>query len=316
MVQMARMAGLVATLMLLMAAPAHAFFPDLSVQLSPASVDKSAALTATISQPGADTPIERFTLTLPSGFTARDAPGATACDAGLLAANGCPVETQIGTFMGVLNGTVPLDGTINKTGDDSFGMYVSLLGGAVSQVVDGALVRRENGTIDLKFDELPALPITSLVLSFSSGARSLVHTPARCGAYTVDGKFTSRRGEFAIDRTEIPIGGCTDVPVISPENVRFSDRRFKAGGSPYEGRTIIAWWLPVAVDHTNLRIQRRVSGSWRKAGKIVGTGNVGDNRLRWDGRVRGRKLEPGRYAIRVQAAGSNPGPRVRFRILR
>ena len=310
MVHLTRTAGLVAALFLLTAAPAHAFFPEFSVELSPASVDSSPALTATISQPATDTPIERFTLSLPAGFTATGAPGASACDAGLLSTNACPADSQIGTFTG------SLDGTINKTGSDTFGMHVSILGGAVSQVVEGSVIRRDNGTVDLRLDELPALPITSLVLSFSSGRRSLIHTPDRCGDYILDGKFTSRRGELAIDRSEIPIAGCTDVPIIRAENVRFSDRRFKAGGSPYEGRTIIAWWLPVAVDHTNLRIQRRVNGSWRKAGKIVGTGNPGDNSLRWDGRVRGRKLEPGRYAIRVQPAGSNPGPRERFRILR
>ena len=42
MVQMARTAGLVAALFLVTAAPAHAFFPDLSVELSPPSVKKLA----------------------------------------------------------------------------------------------------------------------------------------------------------------------------------------------------------------------------------------------------------------------------------
>lgn len=309
MVQMARTAGLVATLLLLTAAPAHAFFPDLTVELSPASVKKSPALTATISQPATDTPIERFTLTLPAGFTAKDAPGATSCDAGLLATNACPAESQIGTFSG------SLDGTINKTGDKTFGMYVSILGGAVSQVVQGSLTRRANGTIDLRLDELPALPITELTLQFSGGRRSLIGTPARCGDYTLDGKFTSRRGELAIDRKKIPIAGCADMPLIRAENVNLSDRRFEAGGNPYKGRTIISWSLPVAVDHTTVLIERRVDGEWHKRGKLVGTGNEGENKLRWDGRLRGRELDPGRYAIRIKPAGSNAGERVGFRIL-
>jgi hypothetical protein len=316
MVQMARTAGLVAALFLVTAAPARAFSPDLSVELSPPSVKRTPALTATISQPAGDTPIERFTLTIPAGFTAATAPGAAACDPALLAVNGCAEDTRIGDFTGHLGSSVALDGTISKTGDETFGMYLSILGGAVGQVVDGSLVRRGNGTLDLMLDELPALPITDLVLGFAGGDRSLVHTPARCGDYTLDGKFTSRRGELAIDRSEIQIGGCTNVPVIRAENIRFSDRRFKAGGSPYAGRTIIAWWLPQAVDHTNVLILRRVDGRWRKVGRLGGTGDAGDNSLRWDGRLHGDKLEPGRYAVRIKPAGSNPGPRVGFRILR
>jgi hypothetical protein len=316
MVQMARTAGLVAALFLVIAAPARAFFPDLGVDLSPPSVDRAPALTATISQPATDTPIERFTLTIPAGFTTATAPGAAACAPALLAANACPADTQIGDYTGFLGSNVPLDGTINKTGDGTFGLYLSLLGGAISQVVDGSVVRRSNGTIDLRVDELPALPITNLVLNFAGGDRSFIRTPARCGDFTFDGKFTSRRGELAIDRSEIPIGGCADVPVIRADNVRFSDRRFEAGSSPYNARTIIAWSLPEAVDHTTVLILRRTGGKWRKVGRLVGTGNEGDNSLRWSGRLHGDKLVPGRYAVRMKPAGSNAGPRVGFRILR
>ena len=59
-----------------------------------------------------------------------------------------------------------------------------------------------------------------------------------------------------------------------------------------------------------------MKGEWRKRGKLVGTGNAGKNSLRWDGRLRGKKLEPGRYGLRVKPAGSAPGERVKFRILR
>ena len=315
MAKMARLAGLVAALILLTAAPAQAFLPDLSIELSPASVKTKPALTATITQPATDVPIERFTLTFPAGFTASDAPGATSCGSAVLATGGCPGDSQIGTFTGSLGSGSLLNGTINKTGDKTFGMYVSILGGAVSQVVQGSRTRRSNGTIDIGLEELPAFPMTELTLAFSGGKRSLIGTPETCGDYTLDGKFTSRRGELAVDRTEIPIAGCADMPLIRAENVRFSERRFEAGGSAYKSRTVISWSLPVAVDHTTVRILRRKDGEWRRVGKLVGSGNEGQNSLRWDGRLRGRKLEPGRYAIRMQPAGSNPGERVGFRIL-
>ena len=317
MVNMARTAGLLAALFLITAAPAQAaFFPKFEVGLAPATVGGSPLLAATISQPATDTPIERFTLTLPAGFTSAPAAGATSCDPGALAADTCPARTQIGSFTGRIGKNVPIDGAISKTGPDTFGVNISILGGAISQVVRGTMTERTNGGLDLQLDQLPALPITNLALRFWGGQYSLIRTPARCGNYTLDGKFTSRRGEFAIDRTTLPIAGCDGAPAIRAENVRFSDRRFQAGGSPYSGRTIIAWWLPQAVDHTGVQIQRRVNGKWRKQGALVGTGNTGDNSLRWDGRLHGKELEPGAYAVRIKPAGSRAGERTRFWILR
>lgn len=316
MVRMARTAVLIAAFSLLTAGSAHAeFHPNLDVGLAPAAVKTSPLLTATVTQPATDTPIERLTLTLPAGFTRAGASGAVPCDPATLQAGSCPDNTLIGSFTGRLGANVPLGGAINKTGFGTFGLNVSVLGGAISQVVDGTVTRRSNGSIDIKLDQLPALPITSLALRFWSGQYSLIRTPARCGTYTIDGKFTSRRGELAIDRMELPIGGCDGAPAVQVENIRFSDRRFKAGGSAYAARTIIAWWLSQAVDHVNIRIDRRVDGRWRELGKLVGPGDAGDNSVRWAGRLKGRKLEPGRYAVRIQPAGGGSSDRAKFRIL-
>jgi hypothetical protein len=316
MVKMARTAVFLAAFPLVTAAPAHAeFHPNLEVGLAPAAVKTSPLLTATVTQRATDTPIERLTLTLPAGFTRAGAPGAVPCDPATLQTGSCPGNTLIGSFTGQLGTNVPLGGAINKTGFGTFGLNVSVLGGAISQVVEGTVTRRSNGSLDIKLDQLPALPITNLALRFWSGEYSLIRTPARCGTYTIDGKFTSRRGELAIDRMKMPIGGCADAPAVQVENIRFSDRRFKAGGSAYSARTIIAWWLSHAVDHTNIRIDRRVDGRWRELGKFVGPGNAGDNSVRWAGRLKGRKLEPGRYGVRIQPAGSGPSERARFRIL-
>ena len=168
----------------------------------------------------------------------------------------------------------------------------------------------------MKLDQLPALPISTLTCASGAAGSSLIRTPATCGTYTIDGKFTSRRGELAIDRTLMPITGCAGVPAVQVANVRFSAKRFKAGGSAYGTRTIIAWWASRAVDHTDLRIERRVHGAWRVLGVLVATGNPGDNFVRWDGRLRNRTLKPGAYGLRIQPAGSEPAKLVRFRILR
>ena len=317
MVKLAHMAGLVAALCLAAAAPAHAAFsPDLKVGLAPPTAGTSPALTAAMSQLSADTPIERFTLALPAGFTLAGAPGASACAVSDLRAGACQPATQVGAFAARIGSHVQFAGTIHKTGPTSFGMFMSVLDGAVSQAVEGSLTRRTSGAIDMKLDQLPAFPITILALRFWGGGHSFIRTPGQCGNYTIDGKFTSRLGELAIDRTLMPISGCAGVPAVQVANVRLSARRFKAGGSIYGTRTVIAWWASRTTDHTDLRIERRKRGRWRKVGVLVAAGNAGDNAVRWDGRLKNRALKPGRYRMRIEPAGSTPAKRVRFRILR
>lgn len=317
MVKAARTLLLALLLCSVTAAPSHAaFFPDLTVALSPGTAGGTPALTAMIAQPATDTPIERFTLTLPAGFKSTGAPGASACTLAALQTGACTPVSQVGVFGAQVGRSAPVSGTIHKTGPNSFGLVVSVLGGALRQVVEGSLVARANGALDLRLDRLPALPLTQFGLRFWGGQRSFIETPASCGTYTMDGKFTSRRGELAIDRTLMPIEGCPGVPSVRVANIRLSETSFRAGGSIYGTRTIIAWWASKAVEHTNIRIERRVRGAWRVLGVLVATGYLGDNRVRWDGRLKGRELKPGRYALRVQPAGSEPAKLVRFKIVR
>jgi len=299
------------------ATPAQAaFFPDLTVSVFPATAGSSPALAATISQPANNTAIKRFTLTLPAGFKPAGAPGASKCNVDAIGRYSCSSDTLIGSFDGKLASRTEFAGTIHKAGPNRFGLLVSFLGGAVSQVVEGTLTQRSSGALDLKLDQLPALPITTLTLRFGGGPRSLITAPQRCGTYAIDGKFTSRLDELAIDRTLLPVEGCQGVPAVNVSNVRLSEESFRAGGSIYGTRTIIAWRASKAVDHTDVRVERRVRGAWRVLGVLVATGNRGDNKLRWDGRLKGRTLKPGRYGLRVQPDGSEPAKLVRFRIVR
>lgn len=313
---MARIAGIVIALCLVTAAPARAdFFPDLTVGLDPPTAATAPALTATIGQPASDTAIERFTLNLPAGFTAVGAPGASSCSVAAVAAAACPAATRIGTVDGRVGTAVGFSGTIHKVSGDRFAVLASTLGGSVAQVVPGSLTRRSDGSLDLKLDQLPALALTSLTFRFDAGTRSLIQTPASCGDYSIDGKFTSRLGELALDRTVVAITGCTGVPAVRVANIRLSRNQFKAGGSRSGYRTIIAWWASRAVDHTDVRIERRVRGRWRVLGVLVANAGADDNFVRWDGRLRDRALRPGGYGVRIQPAGSAPAKLVRFRVL-
>ena len=211
----------------------------------------------------------------------------------------------MGTFNGRLGSSVVFEGTIHRTGANSFGMFVGVLGGAVGQVVEGTLSPRPNGALDLKLDRLPALPISNLTLRLWGSGLALIRTPAACGTYTIDGKFTSRQGELAIDRTLMPVTGCAGVPAVQVANVRFSAKRFRAGGSPYGTRTIVAWWASRAVD------SHRPANRAARPRCVARTWHPGRDRQR------GRQLRPlGRAAPKPRAQARRirpPGPARRQR---
>lgn len=299
------------------AAPAHAAFaPDLTVTLDPPTVNSVPAITMVIAHDVTAAPIKRFTLALPAGFTPAGAPGAVPCPRASVQAGDCPGSSRVGAFAGELSGPGRFAGTIHKTGAGGFALHLSTLGGSVSQLVVGALEQRPDGSLDLRLQQLPALAIKTLAMRLDGGSRALVRTPENCASYTVDGLFTSRLGELAIDRSSIALAGCIGVPAVTVENIRFKRKRFRVGFNRRSRGTILAWWASRAADHTKVRIERRKRGRWRRLGALVGPADVGDNRVRWDGYIRGRALKPGRYALRVHPAGSAPSKRVRFKIRR
>lgn len=296
-----------------LAAPAHAdFVPNLEIGLEPATAGSAAALTATISQPPRDTAIERFTLNLPKGFRALSAPDASSCPLASIRLSSCPASSQIGTVDALIGVGIAFTGTIHKASRDKFVLIVSGLGGSLRQVVGGSITKRDDKSIDLTLDELPALALSRLSLRFDGGGRSFVQTPKDCATYPIDGKFTSRLDELALARTMVGITGCSGVPAIGVTNIRMSRKRFKVGH-----QTIIAWSATHAADHTAVRVERRAKGKWKVVGVLVATGKAGENVLRWGGLIGDKRLRPGKYALRIQPAGSAPAkPPLPFEILR
>ena len=307
----ARITGLAAALSLLAATPASAAFaPDLSLSLDTPTASSQPALTATYTQPAVETPVQRFTLNLGAGFDLAGAPAAQACPDEALQTSSCPASSVIGAVEAQIGPTARFSGAIHKLAANRFAASVIGLGGSVRQEIAGSVAKRSDGSVDLRLDRLPALPLTSLSFRFEGDGLSLIRTPSGCGTYAIDGKFTSRARELALDRTSIAITGCSGVPAVQVQNVRLNHRSFRVGGY----RTIIAWWAAQGVDHTNVRIERRVRGHWRVLDVLVGPGNAGENRLRWDGRLNGRALRRGGYGVRIQPAGSAPSKITRFRI--
>ena len=66
--------------------------------------------------------------------------------------------------------------------------------------------------------------------------------------------------------------------------------------------------------------RRRKGGRFKRVGTLKAPGKAGRNRRRWDGRIRGRALRPGRYRAvlsAVDATGHRAKPRrLPFRIVR
>ena len=293
--------------------PANAsadFVPELAIGLDPATAGAAPTLTATIGQPAADTAVERFTISLPAGFTAYGAPNASNCPLAAIRSGSCPASSQIGTVNGSIGPVISFSGTVHKFRYDRFAVFISGLGGVITQALGGAVTARDGG-LDLTLNGLPDLPVTSLVIRLDGGGRALVRNPADCGAYAIDGKFTSRDDELALARSLVSITGCSGVPAVSVTNLRMSKTRFRVGR-----QTVIAWSASRATDHTNVRIERKVKGKWRVVGVLVATGKQGENILRWGGRIGERELKPGRYAVRIQPAGSAPAkPPLEFEVL-
>lgn len=297
----------------LLAAPASAhadFAPELRVALDPPHASSTSALTATVTHPAQDTAIQRFTLNLPAGFTGVGAPGATACPLASVFAFSCPASSRIGGVEAVVGSTIAFSGPIHKTSAGHFAVFLSGLGGAISQVVSGSMSGRSDSSIDLKLDQLPALGLSRLSIHLHGGSRALFRTPPQCGYHTIDGKFTSRQGDLALARTIVEITGCAGAPTVRVSNVRLGKKRFHARGF----KTVVRWTASQAAERTTLHFTRRRGKRWRNAGKLVGMAREGENLLRWDGTLRGRKLRRGAYRLRIQPQGSSRSAPVRFRV--
>ena len=103
-------------------------------------------------------------------------------------------------------------------------------------------------------------------------------------------------------------------------SLRLSPRVFRAARrgpsiSPRAG-TRVTYGLASAA-RVRFAVQRVVRGAYRRVpGAFTHQGSSGTNRFRFSGRVRGRRLEPGRYRLVARIPGSTAAKRTGFRIVR
>jgi hypothetical protein len=292
---------------MLLTAPAAtaAYAPKLAIKLDPSTPGAPAAITSTITQASGETANKTVKVTFPAGFTANFKSKVTACKPEQEAADTCPADSQVGTAtaettLGSLTGPVFFE---NKNGQLQLVVYLKGFGGLISQKLIGMVDL--SGRATTTFDGLPNTPTTAFVLALQGGDKALLQTPSQCGKGTFDAAFTSQNSEQATAQATVDIQGCATktTPVVSAVGV--SPRSFKSVRTfsdtqrPGYGATL-RWTLSEATNGTRIVVQRRVRGTWTRIGSFLGTGQLGANQVKWDGRVHKRSLAPGAYRLLVQ----------------
>ena len=125
-----------------------------------------------------------------------------------------------------------------------------------------------------------------------------------------------RAPDFTSGGQQIPVQATIDTataataPALS--GLKLRPKRFRA-------RTTIAYRLSAAAT-TPFKVQKAVKGRFvTLRGGFARAGKAGANQVRFSGRLRGRKLAPGRYRLTAQAknaGGSSRTMRATFRIVR
>jgi 6-phosphogluconolactonase (cycloisomerase 2 family) len=185
------------------------------------------------------------------------------------------------------------------------------------------------------------------------GGATPTHTYAQPGAYEVRLTVTDAQGcstrQFYTGQTTVCPGGASatstatldTLPVLGSLSV--VNRRFAvpAASRPRVRRGTAFRYVLSEAARVTFTIRRRTTGRrvrgrcrpatrrnrgrprcalFKRVGRLAATGKAGRNRTRFSGKLRGRRLPPGRYratAVARDAAGGRSAPRsVRFRIVR
>jgi hypothetical protein len=307
-------AGFVAALASLIAAGGAqaAYAPKLAIKVDPTTPSNPSAITSTITQESGETANKTIKVTFPAGFTVNTQSKITPCTGDQEQSDTCPPGSQVGdataeTALGALSGPVDFE---SSNGQLALIVYLNGFGGLVNQKIIGKIAI-VGSRIQTTFDNLPNTPTTSFQLALQGGDKALSRTPATCGKGVFDAAFTSQNDEQAVGQAPVDIEGCASTPVVSALSVspksfravsKFSDTQRKGYG------TTLRWTLSEATNGTRVTVLRRVAGHFRKAGSFIGSGDQGQNTVKWDGRIHSRPLEPGAYRFSLQTT-SHAGKR-------
>lgn len=282
---------------------AHAAFaPQMSVDLNPPVAGQVPEVRAHISQTGAEPALRRFTLRFPPGFVVNRSLTAPACTTADAAARTCPDATRIGHLESSLG-----DGPLYLT--DAGRHAVALAGLLAGNDVRGAFRPGLGDSLDVSLDGLPTVPLASLTVVLDGGDKGLVRTAPDCGMWMVTGNFTSWLGDFALAQAPLSVSQCVSDPVTISA-LRLSRRTLRSGAGMR-----IRWRLSRAASGTRVYVERGVANGWDRVGSLLGGGDRGENVLVFDGHVRGRSLQPGRYRVVLVPRGGASGAGAGFTVV-
>lgn len=278
------------------------FAPTLRVELNPPVGGQVPEVVATVTQSPGEAALRRFTLRFPTGFIVNRSLTVPPCEQTDFLSESCQATSRIGRISATVPGLGSLTGPLILT---PRGGYSATIAGVLAgpglplRPIRGAFRAGLGDSLDVSLDGLPSVPVESLSVVLDGGDTGLVRTPRDCGVWNVTGNFTSWPGDFAVAETAVPVKQCAgDAVTIS--GVRASARRFRPARSQADLSrrgygTLLHWRLSRTAGATRVHIERRTAAGWRRLGSIVGTGAQGDNFLVFDGKLHGRRLNPGSY---------------------
>lgn len=230
--------------------PSLSVLPDVSQADEPAGTTVELAVPQAPQQfPGLIAPeIRDTTVTLPSGLSISPSAGdgLAGCDdeqidlsSGSLGS--CPLASQIGTVKvttpllpeplegQVFLGTPHCDPctTADASDGNMYRIFLQFEGAGVVIKQEGKIYTNSStGQLTTTFKDIPQLPVSSVLLHFSSGLRASLATPQTCGTYTGTADLTPWSAPITPDATPVSQfnvdwdgrgGACPSVLPFSPE---------------------------------------------------------------------------------------------------
>ena len=294
-----RIAGLVALLVAAPAGAAHAAYaPQLDVRLDPSTPDAQAAVTITLRQQPGETASRTQVLRYPRDLRFNPAFSVAGCRPAEEEAQACPASSRIGAASAETE-FGPVSGDVYLTEDFRTVIFVRGFAGLVQSKISGEMRVAADGTIETVLDNLPPVRSTFAQVRLEGGSRSLVLAPRRCGAYRVQGTFTSHEGEVATADASFAVSDCD------------SDPRIDALSARRRGRSIAVAWRGTADGRVQAVLERRTRKRpyerWRRVATAAAASRKGRNKLRL-GAPPGTRLRPGLYRVTVRIASLRGRP--------
>jgi hypothetical protein len=294
-----------------------AYAPNFSVELGSPAPGIAPSVTTTVTQSEGETATRTVRVHYPPQFGFNPSFSAPGCTPAQEQAAQCPPASRIGSAEAA-TGLGRFAGEVYFTSDYRLAIFLRDFTGLLVTEVVGTFRVLEDGTREVALENLPDVPATSSVVALEGGSRGLLLTPENCAVYKVRALFESHEGEAVTTESPIEIAGCEGRLLI--EALRVRPRHFSApdGRSGNRGATL-SWRLTRSAAWTDIAVERRAEGSWRRITTLRGSAGAGQNELHLPGRLPARAQRPGRYRVVLRAVAADgarsPSRATQFRIL-